>query len=277
MKFQFISDCHSHSDCSPDGRSAATEMLAAAAERGLYAYALTDHCEAHQYEKRFAERTPLAKQTMAELKSNAPKGMRFLCGIELGQPFRNTELADKIAADPAYDFIIGSLHHVREDVDFGYYLRRMRDGGDPAPADVVDTYMKHYFAEQQELIAWGKFDSLAHITYPLRYLFPADSAPTYRPWQELLEQTLAALIAKDKALELNTSCIWRTDRPTLPDLEILQLYRSMGGRLVTIGSDAHCAEDVAKGIEQGMELLQTAGFTEFTIFEKRTPVAVPLR
>lgn len=277
MKFQFISDCHSHSACSPDGHGSPAEMLAAAQSLGLYAYALTDHCEAHQYEKRFAERTPLAKEKMQELSQSVSGGTRFLCGVELGQPFRNTELADKIAADPAYDFIIGSLHHLREDIDFGFYLRRMREGGDPPPEDVTNSYITRYFGELLELIAWGRFDSLAHITYPLRYLYPASAAPNYRPWQEQLEQVLTELITHDKALELNTSCIWRTDRPTLPDLEIFKLYRSLGGKLVTIGSDAHYREDIAKGIEQGMELLQTAGFTEFTIFEKRMPVAVPLR
>lgn len=277
MKFQFISDCHSHSDCSPDGHDSPAEMLAAAQELGLYAYALTDHCEAHQYEARFAERTPLAREKMRELAEAAPTGTRFLCGVELGQPFRNTELADTIAADPIYDFVIGSLHHLREDIDFGFYLRRMRDGGDPPPDDVANGYITRYFEELLELIAWGKFDSLAHITYPLRYLYPASASPTYRPWQAQLEHVLKELIAHDKALELNTSCIWRTDRPALPDLEIFKLYRSLGGKLVTIGSDAHYREDIAKGIEQGMELLQEAGFPEFAIYQKRQPVLLPLR
>lgn len=52
MKYKFASDCHNHSACSPDGHDAIAAMCARAAELGLYAYTLTDHCECQKYEER---------------------------------------------------------------------------------------------------------------------------------------------------------------------------------------------------------------------------------
>ena len=57
---------------------------------------------------------------------------------------------------------------------------------------------------------------------------------------------------------------------------LLKGYYAQGGRLVTLGSDAHCTEDLGKGIDQGLELLKAAGFREFAVYEKRKPVLLPL-
>ena len=62
----------------------------------------------------------------------------------------------------------------------------------------------------------------------------------------------------------------------MPNLCLLKRYHELGGRLVTLGSDAHCTEDLGRGIDVGMELLKAAGFTEFAIYEKRRPVMLPL-
>jgi histidinol-phosphatase (PHP family) len=49
----------------------------------------------------------------------------------------------------------------------------------------------------------------------------------------------------------------------------LKLYKSLGGETITLGSDAHLAEDIGKGIKEGMELAQTAGFRYIATFTKR--------
>ena len=59
-------------------------------------------------------------------------------------------------------------------------------------------------------------------------------------------------------------------------LPLLRRYRELGGKLVTLGSDAHRTEDLGKGIDEGMELLKEAGFGEFALYVKRQPVLLPL-
>ena len=276
MHFQYASDCHTHSDCSPDGHSPAQEMLRQAGALGLYAYTLTDHCECQKYEEKYKDRVALAKETMREIAPQAADGLRFYFGLELGQPTQNLPVAEQLTADETYDFILGSLHDLKSGENFGAIYRGILAGDDPPPAETVTALVEEYLTELLEIVRWGKFDSLAHITYPLRYLFPAGSSPDYRAQQELLEEVLSELIKRDKALEMNTSRLWRDNGPKLPDLEVFTLYRKMGGKLVTLGSDAHSADRVGNGIELGMELLQKAGFKEFAVYEKHRPILLPL-
>jgi len=54
------------------------------------------------------------------------------------------------------------------------------------------------------------------------------------------------------ALEINSSG-WRqpAGRP-YPDLELVKLYRELGGEIITIGSDAHRCEELAAGVQQAL-------------------------
>ena len=56
----------------------------------------------------------------------------------------------------------------------------------------------------------------------------------------------------------------------------MKLYREQGGEVLTFGSDAHCAEDLAKGIAEGVELAKAAGFTRACYFVQRKPVYITL-
>lgn len=276
MKYTFASDSHSHSTCSPDGHNAPAEMLKKADELGLYAYTLSDHCECQSYEGEFKESSAEARRQMKEIAESVPHSVKFYFGIELGQANHNLAAANEIADDDTYDFILGSLHNLRNREDF-YYFQQAKHGEKIDEDNLTDYILSEYLKELLEVVEWGRFDSLAHITYPLRYIFPAGSHPNYHNQQELLEQVLAELIKKDKALEMNTSRLWRTDGVVLPDLEVFKLYKQMGGRLVTLGSDAHCTDDLGKGIDMGLDLLKEAGFSEFAVYERHTPTMLPIK
>ena len=53
---------------------------------------------------------------------------------------------------------------------------------------------------------------------------------------------------------------------------ILELYKSCGGEIVTVGSDAHTPADVGKGIPAACALLSACGFRYVCTYEKRKPV-----
>ncbi len=275
MKHRFACDCHSHSNCSFDGRSDMAALCQRAVELGLYYYTVSDHCECNEYKytgyREIGYRGVVRKAwaEMERCKEQFPK-LRFCKGIELGQPLQNLSAARDALSGRDYDFVIGSLHNVAGQRDF-YHL-----GQEGAGPERVESLLSQYFQEILEMIGWGNFDTLAHITYPLRYL-PADAElPGFSGHREEVDQVLKALIRADKALELNTSRLGKPGAPKLPDFEIFCRYRELGGRLATLGSDAHCADDLAQGIDLGMELLQEAGFTEFTVFVGRRPVMLPL-
>ena len=62
----------------------------------------------------------------------------------------------------------------------------------------------------------------------------------------------------------------------MPTLELLKLYRDCGGRLMTIGSDAHAPVNLGKGIRQGYALLRAAGFDAVMVMRDGQRVMEPI-
>ncbi len=274
--YKNLCDLHSHSDCSFDGTLPAREMCRRAEALGLKYYALTDHCECDQYDgapefggRKYRDAVRRAWTEMETLQAEFP-GIRFLKGIEIGQPIQAPDAAEDALSGRGYDIVIGSVHGTRGKPDFYHLAKALKT------EDEKNAALARYFEDLMDTIAWGKFDTLAHITYPLRYGYPAGSHPTFDRFQKELDAVLTALIESGKALEFNTSRLLKTDGPVLPDREVYSRYYALGGRRVTLGADAHGANGIAKGVPEAMDLLREIGFTEYTVFIGREPHSVPL-
>ena len=91
------------------------------------------------------------------------------------------------------------------------------------------------------------YDTLGHIDYICRYAPYEDTNLELAVHRELWAAIFAQLIADGKALELNTR---RLDEPLArASLQPLyKLYYDLGGRYVTLGSDAHAQAEVGRRI-----------------------------
>lgn len=276
LPYKFLADCHSHSNCSFDGEAPMAAMCARAEALGLAYYALTDHCECDQYDgapefggRKYFDSVRRAWRELEETKKQFPK-LRFLKGIELGQPLQNLPAALDALSGRDYDVVIGSLHNIAGMRDF-YHL-----GRENLSETQLDAVFKAYFDEMYEMLEWGQFDTLAHITYPLRYVCKPGERPSFARYAQQLDRIFKKLIETDKALEFNTSRLLCTDAPVLPDREIFSRYHALGGRRVTLGADAHCPENVAWGIPEALDMLREIGYTEYTVFAGRRPQQIPI-
>ena len=63
---------------------------------------------------------------------------------------------------------------------------------------------------------------------------------------------------------------------TLPDLPLVKRFRELGGKYITVGSDAHTADMVGKGIEEGLRIAKLAGFEHYAYFEDHKPVLIEI-
>ena len=272
LRYHFACDCHNHSNCSPDGDNSVLEMRLRAGELGLWAHTLTDHCECQKFPTRYRPRVQRAWEEMAAQLPREGEGLpRFYRGIELGQPNQDEASAREALAGRDYDFIIGSIHNIRGFEDFFYLDYSQLEPG------YIDQLLATYWEEELEVIRWGEFDSLGHLTYPLRYIEGDHGIPVdLKRHQEAIDQVFRALIQNGKALEVNTSGLRQKIGRTLPDLPLLRRYRELGGELVTLGSDAHSTKDLGRGIDEGMDLLKEAGFRYFALYEQRRPLLLPL-
>ena len=57
----------------------------------------------------------------------------------------------------------------------------------------------------------------------------------------------------------------------MPDESVIRRYRELGGEILTIGSDAHCTDDLGRGIEEGIRIAKNCGFTSVAVYHKRRP------
>lgn len=273
MKYKFISDSHVHSENSFDGNDSVIMMCERAANLGLYSITVTDHCECNEYYEN-ADHIDYRKCIENSIKDTAKARAMYIdrvnvyTGIELGQPCQDRKAAAEALSLAEYDFVIGSLHNLRGERDF-YFLEYTKEN--------VPELLERYFEELSELVRENNFDSLAHLTYPMRYIAANSEIKTdIGDFRDGLDKVLKKLAENDKALEVNTSGLRQKINRTLPDEDVIRTFRELGGKYVTLGSDAHRWGDVGSGIEDGLQLLLKCGFTHFTVYEKRKPKLLPI-
>lgn len=259
-------DLHTHCTLSFDGKSSAEEMVKRAVELGVRYYALTDHIDLGEFpDKDFDLEATVngAREQIPALQRKYAGSTELLYGVELGQAVHDRELTEKLLAENDYDFVIGSTHFIRGHEDF-YFL-------DYTDMDVPEL-MRLYFDELLETAEWGRFDVMGHITYPLRYITGDHGIDVdLSRYGSIIDEILRTIIKNGKGIEINTSGLRQKYGRMFPDADIVRRYRELGGRILTVGSDAHCTADLGKGIENGIKAARECGFTEIAIFRKRTP------
>ena len=108
------------------------------------------------------------------------------------------------------------------------------------------------FDEVEAAARSGLFDAIGHIDGVKRYLYPACHArPRSNARPELYEPILRALVETGTALEVNTSGLRYPIGVAFPHRAVVARFRELGGRALTIGSDAHRAEHFAWGLADG--------------------------
>lgn len=277
-------DCHTHTQFSVDSEADINAMAAKAAQLGLAAYAITDHCECNcWYDADYYGGSVLSDDfgygkdfensvnAITELKNKFGNSLNLICGTEMGQAMHDVEIAERIVSDSRLDFVIGSVHQIKNEKDFAFI-----NYSDYSMSDIYNL-LERYFKEIYELSRWGKFDILGHLTYTLRYIkgsFGIDA--DISRFDDLIAESFRELIAKDKGIEINTSGLRQSYGETFPSLKYIRLFRELGGELLSIGSDAHTVEDLGKGIADGVRLAAEAGFTKLCYFKNRKPVFIPI-
>ncbi len=270
-----LCDLHIHSDNSFDAISSVDEICNSAIDRGLYAIAITDHCEAPDILKGdnceygcFDKLIPNSIKEAQLAKIKYADKLKVLCGVELGEPMHDDSCTQKALSYGDYDFILASVHNLRKTEDF-YFL-------DYTKLDINELLGK-YFNELIETASFENFDSLSHLTYPLRYIVAQTGEfPDISVFTKQIDMIFNILIKNNKALEINVSGLFKELKTTLPDEQLVRRFRELGGKYITIGTDSHNAASVGVGIQEGIEVAKKAGFTQYTIFEKRKPVLIDI-
>lgn len=203
-----------------------------------------------------------------DLKEKYADKINLKLGMEFGLQIHTIPQYQKLFNSYPFDFIIMSCHQV-ENKEF--WTQEFQQGRSQ------DEYNQRYYDEiLAQVKNYHDYSVLGHLDLIARY----DKAGIY-PFakiQDKIAEILKIVIADGKGIELNTSSVRykihnaQGEQELTPSREILALYKELGGRIITVGSDSHKPEHLGAYItEQRQELLKL-GFKEICTFEKMQPI-----
>lgn len=266
-------DAHLHTDLSPDADVPIDVYAAAARERGLAEFAVTDHLDFHPQAPAYAfadyERRRRIVAEAAERWDGRP-AIRF--GVEISYARRfESAIREHLASHP-YDFTIGSVHIGPDDpVRTPTLAARWCEGKTHRQAGAW------YWEEVEAAARSGIFDTLGHLDFIKRFLVPHLGPFEYEPHADLYERVLTALVESGTALEVNSSGLRQEASETYPPPVAVERFRALGGERVTAGSDAHRIGHFGFGLGEAYAILERSGFAALAFRRGDERVAIDLR
>lgn len=260
----YLVDYHTHSKYSFDGNHELRDICETAIKRGLSEIAITDHMDI--FSDKPYEHILDCKSLYEELKKvkiEYAGKLKVRVGVELGQPQANPDEAQAFmnAYGKNLDFVIGSIHNMENDIDAYDYDYKKVD---------YHKIFEMFLDWTSNLAKDYDYDVLGHITYPSRYIYDQIKVRVdTKAYTDQYIDILKEVIARGKGIELNVSGYARGSNDAMPNMELLKLYRSLGGEIITVGSDAHVLDHVGVVTKQGYEMLNEAGFKYVSVFENR--------
>jgi histidinol-phosphatase (PHP family) len=245
------------------------EYLAEAQAKGLREIGFADH-----FPLALLEFTPETQVTMTAgelegylrdvLAIQERSTLPVRLGVEVDYLPGREALTGKVLARYPLDYCIGSIHFLG-DWDFTHprYVSHYRTCD-------ADRLYRTYFKTLQALAESGLFDIVGHLDVIKKYAF----FPQH-DWGDLLRETCRVLAASDICVELNTAG-WRSPAKEAYPSEAFLRECCRLGIPVTLGSDAHCPQDVGSGLPQAVSLLKQLGFSAVTAFACRKRIMLPL-
>lgn len=277
-----ISDYHVHTHFSTDSEAPMEDMVKTAIAKGMNSICFTDHIDYGfpEHLDTFLFDIPSYLKEIARLRTLYGNKLFIYQGVEMGIKNDVYEECDHLAKSFPFDFIIGSTHLV--------------DNEDPYYPDIWNSMdekkcILRFFECTLENVRMNlDYDVYGHLDYIIRYApsvlpyrkngqaVPSKLCDVMKDYGDIIDAILRELIKQGKGLECNTAGFHYGVGHPNPNEAILKHYRSLGGEILTIGSDAHQPEHLGYEFLKLPALLSSLGFNYYTTFQKRKPVFHPL-
>lgn len=204
---------------------------------------------------------------IADLREKWEGRLTVRCGLEFGVQTHTIPQFDALwnAWGDQLDFVLLSIHQVG---DREFWTGEFQKGRSQ------EEYNRAYYQELYDVATtFEHWSVLAHLDLIKRYDpmgildFPAN--------RDLVAATLEHVIKTGKGIELNTSSVRYGLKDSQPAREILELYRDLGGTIVTLGSDSHAPEHLGAYLRHFQRYLASLGFEGFCTYDHMVPIFHP--
>ena len=267
-----LSDWHLHSHFSSDSTETPENIIKNAINMQLKSICFTEHND-YDYPLEdgnvvFALDYDKYTDELLELKEHYKNDIFIGIGVEQGLLSSAKDKINNYDPTGRLDFIIGSSHLVY--------------GNDPYYPEfwdnvsVKDAISRYYEAITDCIKTCDNFDVYGHLDYIVRYAPDQDNDYNWKDYYDYFDTILRLLIDKGKGIEINTAGLKYGLKNPNPCLDIVKMYHSLGGEIITTVSDAHKACHIAYSYEIITDMLKNTGFNYYTIFKERKPEFVSI-
>lgn len=197
-----------------------------------------------------------------KLKEKYKQNITLKMGMEFGIQKHTIHQFQRLFNQYDFDFIILSIHQI-DDKEF--WSQDFQRGKEQA------EYQREYYHALLDIIKEYKdYSVLGHLDLIKRYdnhgSYPDDKI------MDIVDEILKLVIYDNKGIEINTSSWQYGLLDTTPSRNILKRYLVLGGKIITIGSDAHNTDRLANHQEEAKKILKEIGFQEICTFENMSPI-----
>ncbi len=255
-----IFDSHMHTEFSFDSEMKAADAIERAKQLGI-GLVFTEHLDyglPGQGDWTFSPEEYM--KTYGSL-----RGDSLRLGVEVGMTKKAREINKEFIDKAPFDMVIGSIHVV-EDMDI-YYPEFYKDKS-------KEEAYRAYFAVMAEEAALMDMDVLGHIDYMARYAPYPEPKMDYEMFHEEIDKVLHIVLDRGIVMELNSRRLG--DTKALNELTpIYRRYHELGGKYVTIGSDAHGADAVGTNFKAALDFCKSLGLEVVTFSERKLQTLTP--
>lgn len=186
-------------------------------------------------------------------------------GLEFGIQSITVDAYEKLYASyqDDLDFVLFSMHQVN---NLEFWTQ------DFQKEKIQKQYNDEYYKEiYQTMQMFHHYSCLAHLDLLARYdengIYPFENE------KDIIAEILKYAIRDGKGIEINTSS-WKYGlKDTQPSRAILKLYKDLGGKIITVGSDAHETKYLASHIKDAYAILKNEiGINEICTFDHMQPI-----
>lgn len=270
-----LPDYHTHTHFSTDSIALPKEHLQKALDLNMKEIGITDHID-YDYvgvdengnqkyvfdpNKYFAELLPI--------KERFSEKIALKIGVEIGLNPCNSEKNKLLTSSFPFDYVIGSTHII----------------------DYVDPYEDEYWEGKTTEECLNRFfeatlvnakssddyDVFGHIDYINRYIRDKNFVYSFDDYKDITEEILRAIIERGHGIELNTRGLVKGVLGFVPTIQLLYMYKKLGGEIITVGSDAHATGNIGFGFKSALQILCEHNFKYITTFSERKPSFLPIK
>jgi len=238
-------DCHNHCERSCDSKMKLKDALHRAEELKI-GICITEHWDYDYPTNAYAFHFDLSDY---KLSLDKVRNDHILMGIEIGMQPHVAELNRILACSLDFDYVLCSIHCMQ-----GKDLYEPTCYEGLTKKQAVQHYLKDMYICLKN---HAEIDSLGHIDYITRY-WPYKEQLDLDDAKDLWDQVFQILVQREIPMEINTRQI---DNDTVLNSmrKIYGRYKKMGGKYVTLGSDAHYDYNVGRRIKEAYVFAKEIG------------------